>query len=81
MLQNFLHAFLAKRLKSHLLAYAPDVVVCTHATPAGVMQYFRDHDHILFPSVSVITDFTVHQMWLHKDTGQYFVANEELIEN
>lgn len=80
-MRKIISAFFAKQLKIYLKTYRPDVVVCTHATPANVMQYLKEHAQMSIPSVSVITDFTVHQMWINQDTKQYFVAEDSLIDN
>lgn len=80
-MRRFVSCFFAKKMKKYLFDYAPDVVVCTHATPAGMMQYLKEECHADFCSVSVITDFVVHRLWMNTTTKQYFVAEESLLQS
>lgn len=70
----------AKRLKPHLLKFAPDVIVCTHATPAGIVGELIRREGLRAVLVSVITDFTIHRLWIHPATSAYFIAHASLKE-
>lgn len=80
-MRRFVSCFFANKMKKYLFDYAPDVVVCTHATPAGMMQYLKEECQADFCSVSVITDFVVHRLWMNTTTKQYFVAEESLLQS
>jgi processive 1,2-diacylglycerol beta-glucosyltransferase len=56
----------------------PDVVVCTHAFPCGVMaEYKRQFDPGL-PVVGIVTDFVVHPFWIYPNIDAYSVATPEM---
>jgi len=56
----------------------PDVVVCTHAFPCGVMaEYKRQFDPEL-PVVGIVTDFVVHPFWIYPNIDAYSVATPEM---
>lgn len=80
-MRRFVSCFFANKMRKYLLDYAPDVVVCTHATPAGMMQYLKEECQIDFRSVSVVTDFVVHRLWMNTTTKQYFVAEKSLLQS
>ena len=56
----------------------PDLVVCTHAFPCGVMsEYKRQFDPEL-PVVGVVTDFVVHPFWIYPNIDAYSVTTPEM---
>ena len=64
---------------SFLRGVHPDAVIATHATPAGIMSYYKRKHPELFLG-AVITDFTVHKWWLVEGVDAYFVADALLKE-
>ena len=81
LMRRRISCFFANKMKPYLLAYDPDVVVCTHATPAGMMAYLKEECQIDFYTVGVITDFVVHRLWINKAIKQYFVAEKSLLQD
>ncbi len=81
LMRRCISCFFANEMKSYLLDYAPDVVVCTHATPAGMMHYLKEECQIDLHTVGVVTDFAVHRLWINKTIKQYFVAEESLLQD
>lgn len=77
-MRRVISRFFAKKMKKYILDFAPDVVVCTHATPAGMIHDLITQEQMKIVSVSVITDFVVHRLWIHRTTQHYFVAHEAL---
>lgn len=76
-LRNMLNGILARSADKFFKSVQPDVVIATHATPAGVMDiYKKTHPDIFL--ASVITDFTIHKWWLCKRTNAYFLAAEDI---
>lgn len=68
----------ARRL-FHLVAdFAPDAIVCTHFLPAEVLGTAVSKQALDVPVWVQVTDFDLHQMWVHDGVNGYFVANEEL---
>jgi processive 1,2-diacylglycerol beta-glucosyltransferase len=63
--------------------YQPDLVVCTHFTPANIIAWLNTHKkgslgggQKINPAI-VVTDFDVHAMWLTHSYSRYFVALPE----
>jgi processive 1,2-diacylglycerol beta-glucosyltransferase len=66
--------------------FQPDLVVCTHFTPANVISWLNTHKkgslgggQRINPAI-VVTDFDVHAMWLTRSYSRYFVALPETRE-
>ena len=57
--------------------FAPDLVVCTHFTPAAVLSWLIDRGQWQLAPAVVVTDFDCHATWLVRNFSRYFVALEE----
>lgn len=76
-LRGIINRILAKLATNFLKDVRPDIVVATHATPAGIINIYKE-DHPKIILASVITDFTVHKWWLCDRTNFYFLAAEDI---
>jgi processive 1,2-diacylglycerol beta-glucosyltransferase len=73
-LRTWLNYFLAERARKFLEREQPQLVLVTHATPAGILaEYKRRYAPDLFVA-GVITDFVVHKWWLYDGIDMYFTA-------
>lgn len=70
--------FFAHRIKPIIDAFAPDAIICTHATPAGAVGLLAQSGKLRAKRASIITDFVVHRLWIHQATDVYFVAHDRL---
>jgi processive 1,2-diacylglycerol beta-glucosyltransferase len=61
----------------YLKRYQPDVAVCTHFLPSGIISSLKGEGKVKVLNTVVVTDFDVHAMWLCRHVEQYFVALEE----
>ncbi len=57
--------------------YQPDVAICTHFLPSGIISALKGEGKVQVVNAVVVTDFDVHAMWLSRHVEQYFVALEE----
>jgi len=73
---KLLNTFGIGALKEIIQVERPDAVINTF--PMLVMPELRKQTGIHIPIITVLTDFVLHDRWLHQDIDQYFVANEEL---
>ena len=78
-LRSLLNRLLAQLGKSYLQNVQPDAVVATHATPAGIIGYYKKQHPKLWLS-AVVTDFTIHRWWICDGVDTYFIA-DELLQN
>lgn len=60
-----------------LREYQPDMIVCTHFTPAEIVSWLKAKERLASRQAIVVTDFDVHAMWLCHHYEQYFVAIDE----
>lgn len=75
-LRGLLNRLLATLGRSYINKVNPDAVVATHATPAGIIGYYKQQ-HPLWLG-AVVTDFTIHRWWVCDGVDTYFIADELL---
>lgn len=56
----------------------PDLVISTHALPAGIISHLRATGRTAAPHAIVVTDFDVHAMWVCDHCEQYLVACDDV---
>jgi processive 1,2-diacylglycerol beta-glucosyltransferase len=76
--RRMLQRISTKKLFQEITAYEPDAIVCTHFLPAELLATAVLENRIHCPVWVTVTDFDLHQMWVHEGITGYFVANEEL---
>ena len=77
-MRRLVSRYTAGNLRKFVESYAPDLVVCTHAFPCGVMsEYKRQFDPSL-PVVGIVTDFVGHPFWIYSNVDAYAVATPEM---
>lgn len=76
--RTWVHQFTAGNVRALLTQLRPDVVICTHAFPCGVMAEYKKQFDDAPPVVGVVTDFVVHSFWIHSNIEAYAVATEEM---
>ena len=72
--KKWLHRYTALNLRQYVAQLQPDVVVCTHAFPCGVMSEYKREFHDAPAVVGIVTDFVVHPFWIHRNIDAYAVA-------
>jgi processive 1,2-diacylglycerol beta-glucosyltransferase len=76
--RRWVNQYTASNLRALVSERKPDVVVCTHAFPCGVMaEYKRQFDPDL-PVAGIVTDFVVHPFWIYSNIDLYAVATREM---
>ena len=76
--RTWIHQFTATNLRSAIQSFRPDVVICTHAFPCGVMAEYKNQFADAPPVCGVVTDFAVHRFWMHQNVDRYAVATPEM---
>lgn len=77
--RELISQLLAKRMLNYINEFQPDVIVCTHATPAGLVAWLKKQGLITVPTAAIITDFIVHRLWVYPEIGCYFVAHPAMV--
>jgi len=76
--RRFVNAHTAANLHAFVERMKPDLVVCTHAFPCGVMSEYKRHFDPTLPVVGIVTDYVVHPFWLYPNIDTYAVATPEM---
>ena len=76
--RKIISSYLARRMEKYILQYNPSVIVCTHATPAGLVAFLIKKKMVNITVVAVVTDFVVHRLWIYPEIQRYIVANSTM---
>ncbi|MFI3158532.1 MAG: glycosyltransferase [Methylococcaceae bacterium] len=66
-----------KPLVRFIREFDPDITVCTHFMPAGIISHLIATRQLQARLSIVVTDFDFHAMWLSRAFHRYFVAIDE----
>lgn len=77
---RILNKVAAPRLTKFLQETRPQVVVCTHPFPVGILDQLKRKGFLRVPVMATVTDFTVHPFWIFPEVEAYLVASEDLKE-
>lgn len=64
-----------------LKKFRPDVVICTHPFPeaaASLWKFLHAKSTRKFLLETVLTDYSLHEIWIYGEVDAYFVATEEM---
>lgn len=76
--QGLLALAMHRTMRKLLEQFQPDVLVCTHPFPCAAAVYLKRKRQMNIPLAAVITDFTVHRLWVYPEVDAYFVAAAEV---
>ncbi|MBP2653229.1 MAG: ugtP 1 [Firmicutes bacterium] len=58
--------------------YRPNIVICTHPFPLSAAAYLRKNRMLDATLIAIMTDFSVHPLWVYSEVDNYFVATREM---
>ena len=67
--------------KRLLKKFRPDVVICTHPFPeaaASLWKFLHAKAAQKFSLAAVLTDYSLHEIWIYEEVDAYFVATDEM---
>ncbi|MBI4057290.1 MAG: glycosyltransferase [Elusimicrobia bacterium] len=67
------------KLRNKIRASNPDLIICTHALPCGVIASEKQRGNVTTPLVAVLTDFAIHTYWIHTQVDLYLVPTPHFI--
>jgi processive 1,2-diacylglycerol beta-glucosyltransferase len=76
--QSLLALAMKNDMESIVRRYRADVVICTHPFPCAAAAHLKKTNQVDIVLGGVITDFSIHQLWVYKDVDLYFVGNDIL---
>jgi len=77
-LNQILSKLVSVKTEKLISDFDPDVIVCTHAFPAGILSIVKEKGRFNVPLIVVITDYTVHPFWVHEHVDKYVLPCREL---
>jgi len=70
------------RLRNRLLALIreqkPDYIICTHFLPAEILDHFKCEGEVVVPTAVVVTDFSLHWVYVKHHLDLFFVTSHEI---
>lgn len=60
--------------------FNPDAILCTQFLPSEVLAQWREEGRVSIPVATVITDYAIHPVWVHRGMDRYFVATDTVKE-
>ena len=78
--QRFLNGLGRREFVKFIQELQPDLVICTYPTVAGVLAQQRLKGVLDVPLVTVVTDYAVHNQWIHPGVDLYIVGCENVYE-
>lgn len=74
-----LEEFIAVRLLPLIRQLKPDIILATHPFTAQMVNVLRRKYHVMTPSLVIMTDYGIHNLWIHPDIDYYIVADESMV--
>lgn len=59
-------------------SFKPDLIICTYHTVAGAIADLKLRKLVDVPLVVVITDYSVHNQWIHPGVDLYIVGSDDI---
>jgi processive 1,2-diacylglycerol beta-glucosyltransferase len=75
-LRQTIDRFGSDRLRQLLAESIPDIIICTHYLPLGVLSRLKERGQLPQPLFCVLTDYAAHTQWIYPAVDGYFVASE-----
>lgn len=76
--RKIISGYLANHMEKYIIEYNPTAIVCTHATPTGLVAHLIKKNKLNIPVIAVVTDFVVHRLWIYPEIKNYVVANKAM---
>lgn len=72
---NIITKLIQQRMYQLIKEYNPDLIITTHAFLVNVIGKLKEKERIDIPLMSVVTDFKVHQTYIHKWVDAYITGS------
>ncbi len=78
LIQNAFARVMMPAMKRLVRRYEPDLVLCTHPFPEGAASLLRRRHDESYRLAAVMTDYSLHQIWLYPSVDRYYMATEDM---
>ena len=76
---RLINTLTAPKLSEYIKNFSPQIIVCTHPFPLGIVAGMKKRGVFQGALYSTITDFTIHSFWIFPEVDFYIVASEHLM--
>ncbi|SHK17073.1 MGDG synthase family glycosyltransferase [Tepidibacter formicigenes] len=73
---NLILSYMIKKLKKLIFQKKPDAIIGTHPFPLMAVSNLKKNDIIDIPTISILTDYTIHSTWIQNEIDCYVVGDE-----
>lgn len=73
-----MNKLLSPKLKKLVDDFQPDLLVCSHAFPCGMLSTLKKEHRLHTPILAVITDYTIHPFWIYEEVDGFIIPSEQL---
>lgn len=74
LVRNAFAVVMTRAMNNLVKKYRPDIIVATHPFPEGAAARWRANNSADYLLVALMTDYTIHEIWLSQGVDNYFVA-------
>jgi len=75
---QILNKLFSPKLANLVKKFVPDVIICTHAFPCGMLSVLKEKNRVDIPIIGIITDYTIHPFWIHRHVDRYVIPSRQL---
>ena len=79
-MQRFLNKLGRAEYQKIIDSSRPHLIICTYPTVAGVLSQLRLNHQLRVPVATVVTDYVVHNQWIHRGVDMYIVGSRQVSE-
>lgn len=80
LIQRFLNKLGRAEYQKIIESSRPHLIICTYPTVAGVLSELRLNHQLHVPVITVVTDYVVHNQWIHRGVDMYIVGSRQVSE-
>ena len=80
-LQRLLNSLGHKKFAQYINLTKPDLILCAYPTVAGILAQLKRNQAFDIPLITVVTDYTVHNHWIHPGVDLYLVGCKEVYKS
>lgn len=77
-IKGIMNTLLSGQLEKLVTSFQPDIIICTHAFPCGMLSTLKRKLNLNTPIIAVVTDFTIHPFWVNDQVDAYILPSEQL---
>ncbi|HHZ17419.1 MAG TPA: glycosyltransferase [Peptococcaceae bacterium] len=69
---------LSPKMEQLINEFNPQVIICSHAFPTGMLGAMKQKGRIKVPLASAVTDYHIHPIWISPGVDLYFIPSPDL---